>query len=84
LPTSAGASAKTKADLVVVQGGEFLMGDFGEIHSEDKLPYTSELDNKPLHKVRLSDFAIQKYKVTYGDFDTYALGSVHTIEALQR
>jgi len=40
---------KTKADLVEVKGGEFLMGDFGEIHSEDKLPYTSETDNKPLH-----------------------------------
>jgi formylglycine-generating enzyme required for sulfatase activity len=63
---------KAKADLVEVQGGEFLMGDFGEIHSDDKLPYTSELDNKPLHKVGLSDYAIQKYKVTYGDFDTYA------------
>jgi formylglycine-generating enzyme len=66
---------KAKADLVEVQGGEFLMGDFGEIHSKDKLPYTSEADNKPLHKVRLSDYAIQKYKVTYGDFDTYALAN---------
>jgi formylglycine-generating enzyme len=66
---------KAGTDLVEVKGGEFLMGDFGEIHSEDKLPYTGETDNKPLHKVRLSDYAIQKYKVTYGDFDTYALAN---------
>lgn len=61
-----------KENLVAVQGGEFLMGDFGEIHSEEKLPYLgNETDNKPLHKVVLSDFSIAKYKVTLDDFTTY-------------
>ncbi|WP_426106102.1 formylglycine-generating enzyme family protein [Massilia sp. TSP1-1-2] len=68
-------ATKTKAQLVLVQGGEFQMGDFGEIHSADKLPYTSEPYDGPLHKVMLSDFSISKYKVTLSDYDIYALAN---------
>ena len=66
---------KNKEQLVFVKGGEYLMGDFGEIHSEEKLPYTSERDDGPLHKVVVSDFWMSKYKVTLGDYDTYALAN---------
>ena len=66
---------KTKEQLVFVKGGEYLMGDFGEIHSEEKLPYTSERDDGPLHKVAVSDFWMSKYKVTLGDYDTYAVAN---------
>ncbi|MEJ7807088.1 MAG: SUMF1/EgtB/PvdO family nonheme iron enzyme [Telluria sp.] len=63
---------KTKAQLVLVKGGEFQMGDFGEIHSPEKLPYTGERHDGPLHKVSLSDFSMMKYKVTLAEYDTYA------------
>ena len=66
---------KTKEQLVFVKGGEYLMGDFGEIHSEDKLQYSSDLDDGPLHKVVISDFWMSKYKVTLGDYDTYAVAN---------
>lgn len=77
-PTAAQIQAlatKTRAQLIVVKGGEFQMGDFGEIHSSEKLPYTSEPNDGPLHNVTLSDFSIMKYKITLGDYDTYALAN---------
>lgn len=67
--------AKSKANFAIVDGGEFQMGDFGEAYADDKLPLTRGDDNKPLHKVKLSNFLISKYKVTYGDYDTYALAN---------
>lgn len=77
-PTAAQVEAlasKTKAQLIFVQGGEFQMGDFGEVHNAEKLPYTGEGHDGPLHKVTVTDFSIGKYKVTLGDYDIYA--SVH-------
>jgi sulfatase modifying factor 1 len=67
--------AATKANMINVEGGEFQMGDFGESHTDDKLPLSSGSDNKPLHKVRLSTFAISKNKITYDEYDTYALAN---------
>ncbi|MCO5784711.1 formylglycine-generating enzyme family protein, partial [Citrobacter meridianamericanus] len=57
-------------NMVPVAGGEFLMGDFGPLIGE-KLPFSSNQDDKYLHKVRLSDFMIGKYKVTYKDYNEY-------------
>lgn len=56
--------------MVPVPGGSFQMGDFGRLVG-DKLPLTTESDNKVLHEVTLSDFSISKYKVTYRDYDAY-------------
>ena len=64
--------AKAKDGMVFVKGGEFQMGDFGEVHGPDKLPYSFQQDDGPLHKVTVSDFSIAKYKVTLGDYDLYA------------
>jgi formylglycine-generating enzyme required for sulfatase activity len=64
--------AKTRDQMVSVKGGTFQMGDFGEMHSADKLPYSHDRDDGPLHTVQLSDFSIAKYKVTLGDYDIYA------------
>ncbi|QYF93561.1 SUMF1/EgtB/PvdO family nonheme iron enzyme [Massilia sp. PAMC28688] len=47
------------------------MGDFGETHSEEKLPYTREFDDGPVHDVTLDDFSMSKHKVTVGDYDVY-------------
>jgi sulfatase modifying factor 1 len=68
----AALAKKTKAQLVFVKGGEFQMGDFGEIHSSEELPYSYQQDDGPLHKVTVSDFSMAKYKVTLGDYDVYA------------
>ncbi len=62
---------KARQDMVYVEGGEFLMGDFGHLDSVEKLPYTSQPYNKPLHKVVLDSFSISKYKVTYAEYDVY-------------
>ncbi|NCB61918.1 MAG: sulfatase modifying factor 1 [Gammaproteobacteria bacterium] len=56
--------------MVPVAGGEFLMGDFGPLIWE-KLPFSMNQDDKYLHKVRLSDFMIGKYKVTHKDYNEY-------------
>ena len=63
--------AKTKRDLIFVQGGVFQMGDFGRIHSEEKLFYTGQVASKPLHTVELDSYSLGRYKVTYEDFDVY-------------
>ncbi|MDR6796038.1 SUMF1/EgtB/PvdO family nonheme iron enzyme [Acinetobacter calcoaceticus] len=62
---------KTKKNLVEIKGGTFMMGDFGEQKSPDKLPYDSDADSKPLHKVTLDNYALSATKTTYADFDIY-------------
>ena len=61
---------KSAANMIHVQGGEFLMGDFGPLVKE-KLPFSIQQDDKHLHKVILSDFAISKFKVTNADYAAY-------------
>ena len=62
--------AKSLSKMVPVQGGEFLMGDFGPLVGE-KLPFSINQDDKVLHKVVLSDFSISKFKVTNDDYNKY-------------
>jgi len=62
---------KTKKNLIQIKGGTFMMGDFGEQKSPDKLPYDSDADSKPLHKVTLDNYALSATKATYADFDIY-------------
>src|SRR5882724_3363706 len=62
---------KTKHDMVFVKGGVFKMGDFGTIHSPEKLPYTGQSESMPLHEVELDSFSIGRFKVTYEDFDVF-------------
>ncbi|MDU9394883.1 formylglycine-generating enzyme family protein [Pseudomonas sp. zfem002] len=62
---------KIKERLVFVKGGSFLMGDFGVSHSVEGLPLDAEEGSKPLHEVVLSDFYIDKYKVTNEDYRAY-------------
>ncbi|MCP2003028.1 UNVERIFIED_ORG: formylglycine-generating enzyme required for sulfatase activity [Buttiauxella agrestis ATCC 33320] len=55
---------QVKSELVFVKGGEFLMGDYGEKYGPERLPYDSNKDSKPLHKVELSGFSINKFKTS--------------------
>ncbi|CAI8925447.1 formylglycine-generating enzyme family protein [Pseudomonas sp. IT-P218] len=62
---------KVKSNLVFVEGGEFLMGDYGVQYGPERLPYDSDKDSKPLHKVELSNYSINKYKITNEEFLFY-------------
>ncbi|AGH73999.1 sulfatase modifying factor 1 precursor-like protein [Edwardsiella piscicida C07-087] len=61
---------KSIANMVSVNGGDFLMGDFGPLVGE-KLPFSIQQDDKVLHKVVLGSFMISKYKVTNADYKIY-------------
>lgn len=81
-PSNAGAEAthskvaalldKTRKNLRFVQGGSFQMGDIGPVDSPEKLPYTSQQDNKVLHKVTLDSFSIGAFKASYVDLDVFS------------
>ncbi|EAA8471443.1 hypothetical protein DUD99_16115 [Salmonella enterica subsp. enterica] len=58
------------ADMVFVEGGSFMMGDFGPTMGEH-LPFSDEQDDKPLHKVTLDSFSMSKYRVTWQQFNRY-------------
>jgi formylglycine-generating enzyme required for sulfatase activity len=53
-----------KADLVFIEGGDFLMGDFGPEYGPERLPYDTDEDSKPLHKIVLTSFSMERFKVT--------------------
>ncbi|MCF7513521.1 formylglycine-generating enzyme family protein [Pseudoalteromonas sp. L23] len=59
---------RTKAQMVFVEGGSFMMGDGG---GPNNLPWTIARDNKPAHKVTLTSYSMGAYEVSYGDFDLY-------------
>lgn len=63
---------KARGQLKFVEGGSFQMGDFGHLHSRERLPYSGSTDNKPLHPVTLDSFSMSAYKITYEDHDVYA------------
>lgn len=57
-------------DMVFVEGGSFMMGDFGPTMGE-RLPFSPEIDDDHLHKVTLDNFSMSKYRVTWGQFNHY-------------
>ena len=59
---------RIKSELRFLRGGTFDMGDWGNAQG---LPYESEPDARPLHKVTLDGFSMMAYKVTYEDFDLF-------------
>ncbi len=54
-----------------VEGGTFIMGDFGPIDPRAKMPYSGERDDDVLREVTLSSYALGAKKITYADFDVY-------------
>jgi formylglycine-generating enzyme required for sulfatase activity len=63
---------KTLKNLRFVEGGSFQMGDFGPIHSPEKLPYSTNPNNKPLHPVKVDSFSMSAFKTTYAEHDIYS------------
>lgn len=51
--------------MVTVEGGRYQMGDFGSLIGE-KLPFSPDNDNKPLHWVDLTSFKMTKNRITWG------------------
>ncbi|HEM0854030.1 TPA: SUMF1/EgtB/PvdO family nonheme iron enzyme, partial [Escherichia coli] len=62
---------QVKANLVFVEGGDFLMGDFGAKYGPEKIQLDTEKDSKPLHKVTLSGYSISKFKTTNQEYQLY-------------
>ncbi|HDG9185625.1 TPA: formylglycine-generating enzyme family protein, partial [Citrobacter freundii] len=52
--------AQIKSEQVFVEGGEYLMGDFGEEYGVERLQYDGRKDSKPLHRVELSSYSLSK------------------------
>jgi len=54
-------SFSQRPEMVFIEGGSFYMGN----------DYSGALDEKPEHKVTISDFYISKYEVTFDMFDNF-------------
>lgn len=64
--------AKVFADMVYVQGGSFMRGDFTRLMGIAGVTrMTSKEDDKVIKEITLSDLWIGKYKVTYAEFDVF-------------
>lgn len=66
-----GFVGEVKSSLVFVEGGEFLMGDYGVQYGAEKLSFDWDKDSKPLHRVELSGYSIGKYKITNQEYQFY-------------
>jgi sulfatase modifying factor 1 len=64
--TTAGANAPV-TELVLITGGEFLMGQEGEAN------------NSPVHRVRLSSFYIDKHEVTNAQYQHFCTETDHPL-----
>ncbi|HGM6730477.1 TPA: formylglycine-generating enzyme family protein [Stenotrophomonas maltophilia] len=62
---------KVVSDLVPIKGGSFLMGDFGPVHNEDRLPYSGAMNDDVHRKITLDGFSIMAHKVSIEDFDAF-------------
>lgn len=65
------AQQKVMADKVPIKGGTFLMGNFGPVHNEDKLPYSGAMNDDALRKITLDGFSIMAHKVSIEDLDAF-------------
>ncbi|WP_275074754.1 formylglycine-generating enzyme family protein [Providencia rettgeri] len=62
----------SRNNMVFIEGGTFLMGDFGSGHDgKSTLPYSLGKDNKFVHDVTLDSFSLSKYRVTWGQFNLW-------------
>ncbi|EKT56167.1 formylglycine-generating enzyme family protein [Providencia burhodogranariea] len=59
-------------NMVFIDGGTFLMGDFGSGHDgKSTLPYSLGKDDKYVHNVTLDSFSLSKYRVTWQQFNLW-------------
>lgn len=56
---------------VYVEGGKYLMGDFGAEYGAQRIQYDTDKNSKPLHEVELSSFSVSKFKITNEEYQFY-------------
>ena len=68
----------TREHMVFVNGGTFMFGDVGLPDSLSGVtfadagkPWAGDLDARPAHMVKLTPYSIQKYEVTYAEYDLF-------------
>ena len=66
---------KIVGQQVYVEGGKYLMGDFGAEYGPEKIQYDANVNSKPLHEVELSSFSMSKFKVTNEEYDFYLMAN---------
>jgi len=59
---------RSKAQMVFVEGGTFMMGDY---KNENGVYMTPDRDNKPPTEVTLDSYSIGAYEVSYREYDLY-------------
>ncbi|WPN51991.1 SUMF1/EgtB/PvdO family nonheme iron enzyme [Pseudomonas sp. P9_2] len=62
---------RVRQSLVFVEGGEFLMGDYGREYGPEKMSYDVDKDSKPVHSVKLSGYSMGEFKVTNLEYQYY-------------
>ena len=83
----AGLITRSKADMVFIEGGEFMMGDFGPLDKEKTGGLYYGIGNhgvRTIHKVRLKSYSLSRYQITFHDYLLYrqskGLGNPYPIE----
>ena len=78
---------RSKTDMVFIEGGEFMMGDFGPLDKEKTggLYYgIGDYGVRTIHKVRLKSYSLSRYQITFHDYLLYrqskGLGNPYPIE----
>ncbi|WGK62216.1 SUMF1/EgtB/PvdO family nonheme iron enzyme [Halopseudomonas sp. SMJS2] len=65
---------KAVLDQVFIEGGTFVMGDFGAVQNGQWLPYFPPAAAEDIaHEVTVSSFFLSKYETTWGDFDLFSI-----------
>ena len=64
-----------KNNLVFVEGGTLLMGDYGYQYGPERMYYDADEDSKPVHPVELRNFSMNKFKVTNAQFQFYLMAN---------
>lgn len=63
---------RSQADMVFVEGGEFMMGDFGLLDIYNTNGYIDrDLNTRTLHNVKLNNYSLNRYQITYHDYLIY-------------
>ena len=78
---------RSKTDMVFIEGGEFMMGDFGPLDKEKTGGLYYGIGNhgvRTIHKVSLKSYSLSRYQITFHDYLLYrqfkGLGNPYPIE----
>ncbi|ALJ06782.1 hypothetical protein APS56_07540 [Pseudalgibacter alginicilyticus] len=75
--TQAITNENISIELVAIKGGSFTMGALEE-------DITRKADEKPNHKVKLDDFWIGKYEITWEQYDTFVYANIDNSQFIDK